>query len=126
MGESTAVESYGVDAAVGYRFASRDDVWRYIFVDFCAALYHAVCADMAKLVYQTTAAYDSPVIYNDFACQLSSIGHDDMVMQYTVVCDVAVCHDEAVVAHNGFAFAGSTAVDSHELADSGVIANDGV
>ena len=31
--ESAAVEAHGVDTAVADRFASSDDVWRYVFVD---------------------------------------------------------------------------------------------
>ena len=42
------------------------------------------------------------------------------------MCDMAVRHDETVVAHNGFAFAGGASVDGGALADGGVVADEDV
>ena len=49
-----------------------------------------------------------------------------MVVQEAIVRHMAICHDKAVVAYNGFAFRGCAAVDSGELTDSGVIADDSI
>lgn len=123
--ESAAVESYGVDAAERDRFARDDSERRYVLVDLRASLYHTMSADMSELVHEGAAADDGEVIYFHLAGELSGIGHDDVIMQDTVVRYVAVCHDEVVIADYGLTFAGCTAVDSHELTEHAVIADDG-
>jgi hypothetical protein len=48
-----------------------------------------------------------------------------MVFQHTIVGDMAVCHDEAVVSDDGFPFGRRSAVDGNTFADGGMMADFG-
>ena len=121
--KASAIEADAVDSAVLDRFASSDDVGRDVFVDLASALDHYVCADMAELMHQCTSADDGVVLHHHFARQLDGVAHDDMVVQEAIVCYVAVCHDEAVIAHDSLALAGGAAMHGCALTDSGVVAD---
>ena len=84
-----------------------------------------MAADMAELVHEGATTDDGKVIDYDLSGQLGRIGHDDVIAQLAVVCDVAVRHDEVVVSDDGFAFTEGSAVDGNELTDVAVVPDDG-
>lgn len=123
-GESTAAKSYSVDACIAYGFACCFDEGWNVFVDKSAALKHDVLSDMAELMHERSAANDGEIVYHDFAGELGCVADDDVVADDAVVSYMAVCHDQAVVADNGFAFGVSASVDCDAFAESCVVADD--
>ena len=84
-----------------------------------------MATDMAELVHEGASTDDGEVIDYDLSGQLGGIGHDDVIAQLAVVCDVAVRHDEVVVTDDGFAFTEGSAVHGNELTDVAVVPDDG-
>ncbi len=82
-------------------------------------------AEVAELVHEGAAADDGEVVDDYLAGELCGIGYDDVVAHDTVVRDMGVCHDEAVIAHDGLAPGGGAAVDGYALAQHGIVAYDG-
>ena len=124
-GESAAVETDRVDAAIGDRLAGCDSERRYILVDLRAALYHHVAADMAELMNKRTATDDGEIVHLHLAGELGTVRHDDMVMQDAVMRHVAVSHDEVIIADDGLALAECTAVNGNELTQDVIVADEG-
>lgn len=124
--ETAAVEPDGVDAAESNRFACCDSVRRYILAGSRAALDHTMRANMRELMHERSSADDGVVIHNDLARQLRGVGHNDIIMQDTVVRHVAVSHNEVVVANDGFSLARRSAMDCDELTEDTVVADDSV
>lgn len=121
--EAATVEADGVDTAIRDRLTGSDDERRYVLVDTRTALYHHMASYMAELVNQRTASDDGEIIYFHFACQLSRIGHDDIIMQDTVMCYMAVSHNEVVIAYDGLTFAERSAVNGNELTEDTVVSD---
>ena len=126
--EPSAVQAQGVDTSVGDRIPCRFYVGRYILVDKAAAAGNDVCADVHKLMDCGFASQHSPVTNKDVACQRGVVGKHAVVAYHTVVSDVAICHNEVVVADDGLAAGSSAAVDGATLSYGVVVANlaDGV
>lgn len=82
-----------------------------------------MAADVGELVDEGAASDDCEVVDVAFAGELGGVAHDDVVAEEAVVGYVAVCHDEAVVADDGFAFGGCAAVDCDAFADVAVVAD---
>ena len=59
---------------------------------------------MAELMYESATTNHSTIVYDHFTGELCGIGDDHIVAYDTIVCDVAICHDQAVVANHGLAF----------------------
>ena len=123
--KSTTIESNRVDATELNRFACCDSIRRYILVDARSALHHTVTTNMGELVNERTTADDGEIVHLYLTGQLRGIGHDDIIVQDAVVRHVAISHDEVVVADNGLALAGRPTMDSNELTQHAVVADDG-
>ena len=123
--ETATVQAHRVNTAVRNGFAGRNDIGRDIFVDLRTALNHHMATDMTELMHQRTTSNDREVIHFHFAGQLRGIRHDDVVMQDAVVRYMAVGHDEVVITDDGLAFRRCAAMNSDELAQHAVIADDG-
>ena len=76
-----------------------------------------------KLVNQAAAADNSKIVNLHFSGYLGSIPDDDMIFQYAVVCNMGICHDQAIVSDNGFSFRGCSAVDRNTFADRRIVSD---
>ena len=82
-------------------------------------------ADMAELVHQCSATYDSIIVYSHFTGKLHSIGHDYIVTHHAVMSHMAIGHNQTVLTHYGLSFGRCASVDSNALAYHGIVAYDG-
>src|SRR5690554_4831512 len=65
------------------------------------------------------------IVNNHFSCQLCRISHDYMVTQHTIMRDMAVSHNQAIVPDNGFTPGNGSPVDGHEFPYGCIVADNG-
>ena len=75
-------------------------------------------------MHDDTAADDGPVANGDVAAELNGVGHDYVVAEGAVVCNVRIGHDQAIGAHIGTTSGVGTAIECGEFADHGAVADD--
>ena len=124
-GKASAVKAYGVHAAISDRLTGGNDKRRDVFVDLRTALYHHMIADVRELVNERTTSDDGEIFHLHFTRQLGGVGHDDVIMQDTIVRHMTVRHDEVVVSDDGFSLGGCSAMDGDELPEYAVVADNG-
>ena len=80
-------------------------------------------SDLHELVYGAHTAKDSPVAHFYVAGQLGIVAEYTVAAYLAIVCEVAIGHNEAVVAYSCFPAIFGTAVDGYKFADRGIISN---
>ena len=123
-GKSTTAKAYDIDTGIAKRFAGSFHKRRYIFVHKSSALHHDVRANVAELVNEASATDNCKIVYFNLSGQLAGIADYHVVADNAVVCNVAIGHDETVVADYGLAFGCCAAVYGDALAEHTVIAYD--
>ena len=78
---------------------------------------HRQGADAAELVYARRAGNVRPIVDADVSRQHGVVGHDHVVAQVTIVGDVGVDHQQAVVADHGGVVGHQRPMDRHVLAN---------
>jgi len=69
------------------------------------------------------AGQDSPVAYGNVARYLGVVADDAIVANKTIVCQVAVRHDKAVLTNPGRPPVLASAVDGNKFPDGGIVAD---
>ena len=81
-------------------------------------------ADAHELVHWAQRANCGPVFDCNVASECGGIGHDHMVPDCAIVCDVGIGHDQRMTSDTRQATAfHSAAIDGHELANFVVVSN---
>src|SRR5688572_22720140 len=78
---------------------------------------------MYKLVDSAHSAKDGPISDGNVTGNLGVIAHNYVVAHDTIMCQVAVSHQQAIFTNDGFFLFLGTPVYGHKLADCGVVAN---
>ncbi len=60
---------------------------------------HRILSDPRKLMHGGHPADDRIILDNHMACQHGVIGHDDAIANFAIVRDMAIGHDQAMVAN---------------------------
>ena len=55
-------------------------------------------------MYQCASTDNGIIVNFHLSSNLGSITNDNIIMQYAVVSDVRISHDQAILAYNGFTF----------------------
>lgn len=77
---------------------------------------------VAELMHERAAAYYGKTVHHYFACELGGIADDYVVAHGAVVRNVAVSHDETVVAYGCASACGCASVHGHAFAYGRVVA----
>ena len=101
-------QANAVGATNGCRHTLDHEVRRDILGNTRIPAHERHAANPDKLVYSRHAADDSTVLNDNMTGQLGAVGHDDVIAQLTIVSDVTVGHNEAIVPYpRGLAIARS-------------------
>src|SRR3989344_1271599 len=117
--ESVAFQTTQVEAVRFRRIARRDHIGRDIHERNCPQRCHAIGADTAILMRHGEAAQDGVVAARDVARKTRTVGENGVVADLTVVRQMAIRHDEVVVAQ-----ARDTAARHRTAVEGAVLAND--
>jgi len=55
------------------------------------------------------------------ACKCCRIGKDHIIADDAIVGNMHICHEQAVIPHNGFIIGFGTTINGHKFPDSGII-----
>src|SRR5262249_37559891 len=85
---------------------------------------HGITSDPCELVDSCHSANDGVIFNNDMSCQINGISHNDPITNFTIMCNMAVRHDQTIIskANNGIFLA--RRVDRYVFADFTVFPND--
>lgn len=119
IGKTAAAEADMVDIVSMHTISTAtigDEVGCDVLFDEGSAANHGMATDANELVASDEAGDDGPIANMHFAGELRCVGDDDMVSEDTAVGDMAVGHQETVIADDcGFAII-RAAVDGGEFA----------
>ncbi len=79
--------------------------------------------DANKLVYQAARAHDGPVIHLYLTCQPCVAAQDHPVLQNTIVGNMHIGHDQAILSHHSPVVGFGPLVNGYKLTDNGIIPN---
>lgn len=118
-GKADAIEPY--DAG---RIAIRDDVRADVLHDLGHAANHGAGTDLDELVKAAHAADDRMVFDSDMTCRAREGGHDDVVTEAAVMCDMGIGLQHIVRADACLAVFSGRSVNSDVFTEKIVIADD--
>ena len=101
LGDSQASKANRVNIPHFFVGTFDEAEWRDIASDFGKSANHGHLADAAELVDSRHAANVNEVFDRHVSSYADRIGDGDLIVHMAVVSDVAISHDEAIVADDG-------------------------
>ena len=123
IGRVDVLQHHRVDAIVGSRVATQDDVRRNILLHAAAALYQGISSHAHVLLNHHAVALDGAVVNFAFACDACTNADHAMVEHMHVVADMHAVHNEVFIADGGGMVAVGAAGYHHVFADAVVVAD---
>ena len=80
-------------------------------------------SNAAELMDHGSTTQNGVIVNFHFTGKLTGITHDHIISDDTIVCYMAISHQQTITTYNGFPFRGSTPVNSYEFTQGGIIAD---
>jgi len=126
-GKIFAFESDDIDASWSSRKAFGQHEWWHVLKNSRETAYKAIAADRSKVMDSDSATQGRIMFDSNMPPEHNGIGHDDAVLNDTIMSNVRICHEVAVMADgsnplvffgasiDGDAFTENVGISDHDL-----------